>query len=104
MILQLSGLGEDKISFNIDANSQEISNELYAKFPKLKDGGGFEMLRLPEGGGKVLQVIACPKNGYSVPYLRAVVHHAKIYLRPLQKDLDTDSLNDEDADPYTNVS
>ena len=103
MALQLSGLGEERVSFSIDANNQEIYDELQAKYPKLKGGGGFEMLRLPEGGGKVLQAIACPKNGYSVPYLRAVVHHAKIYLRPLQKDLDTDE-NGEDSDAFNDVS
>lgn len=50
---------------------------------------------------KMLQVIMCPKNGYTVPYLRAVVHHAKIYLRPLQKDLHielSDEIVEEDED------
>ena len=30
------------------------------------DGGGFELLRVPEGGGKQLDVIASPESGYSV--------------------------------------
>lgn len=90
MMLQMAGLGEKKIALLIDAGNFEIYDELQSQFPKLKNSGGFELLRLPEGGGKVLQVIACPKNGYTVPYLRAVVHHAKVYLRPLQKDLDED--------------
>ena len=67
-----------------------IYSELHYQFPKIKDGGGFEMLRVSEGGGKTLQVLAMPENGYSVPYLRAVVHHAKIYIRPLQKELSTE--------------
>ena len=95
MALQLAELGEKQITLANDAESREIYNELQFQFPKLKNGGGFEMLRVD--GGKMLQVIACPKNGYSVPYLRAVVHHAKIYLRPLQKDLYTDSHSDEDT-------
>ena len=100
-MLQLAGLGERKVSFNVDADNWEIREELQYNFPKLRDSGGFELLRLSEGGGKILQSIACPKNGYCVPYLRAVVHHAKVYLRPLQKDLDVDDTED---DPSSDVS
>ena len=35
-----------------------------------------------------------PKGGYSVKYLRAVVHHAKIYIRPLQQELDVGEVSD----------
>ena len=65
----------------------EIYDELLFQYPKLKDSGGFELLRVREGGGKRLQVIACPPKGYTVSYLRAVVHHATVYIRPLQRDL-----------------
>ena len=92
--LQLAGLGEKKISLLADSGSYDIYSELQFQFPKLKDGGGFEMLRVTEGGGKTLQVIAMPEHGYSVPYLRAVIHHAKIYLRPLQKKLSTEEEHD----------
>ena len=91
-MLQMAGLGEKKVSLLANAGSFEIYSELQFHFPKLKDAGGFEMLRVPEGGGKGLQVIAMPEEGYSVPYLRAVVHHAKIFLRPLQKELNTESV------------
>ena len=97
----MAGLGEKKITLLTDAGNFEIYDELQSQFPKLKNGGGFELLRLPEGGGKVLQVIACPKNGYTVPYLRAVVHHAKVYLRPLQKDLD---VSDDNCNENIDVS
>ena len=36
----------------------------------------------------MLDVIAMPKGGYTTSYLKAVVHHAKIYIRPLQCELD----------------
>ena len=74
---------------------QEIYSELTFHFPKLVEAGGFELLRVSEGGGKVLQEIASPKNGYTVPYLRGVVHHAVIYIRPMQKNLslEQDSLS-----------
>ncbi len=91
--LQLQDLGEKKITIAIDAESWEIYDEIQSHFPKLKTAGGFEMLRV--GSGKMLQIIACPKIGYTVPFLHAVVHSAKIYLRPLQKDLFSDEENED---------
>ena len=58
------------------------------QYPKLKESGGFELLCVGEGSGKRLQTIACPPKGYTVVYLRAVVHHATVYyIRPLQRDV-----------------
>ena len=34
----------------------------------------------------MLDVIASPESGYTVSYPKAVVHHAKIYFRPLEQD------------------
>lgn len=85
--LLLAGLGEKKVQFGDYCEWEEIYDELLFQYPKLKEGGGFELLRVGEGGGKRLQVIACPPNGYTVAYLRAVVHHATVYIRPLQRDL-----------------
>ena len=51
------------------------------------DGGGFELLRVMEGGGKSLEVIQMPEAGYTPEYLKAVIHHAKIFIQPLQKTL-----------------
>ena len=84
--LQIPGLGE-KITFDAFADSQEIYYDLLSYFPQLRDAGGFELMRTSEGGGKQLEVIATPDSGYDVPFLKAVVHHAKIYIRPLQNNL-----------------
>ena len=90
--LQIAGLGEKRITLNADADGYEIYQDLPYHFPKLCDSGGFE---LPEGGGKQLDVIPAPDCGYSVPYLKAVVHHAKIFIRPLQKDLSLDPTKEQ---------
>ena len=58
------------------------------------------MLRVPEGG-KNLDVIASPPgSGYTVSYLRAVVHHAKVYIRPMQKDLSLEPLKEPVSNCY----
>ena len=88
--LQIAGLGEKRITLSAYVDAQDIYHELTFQFPKLSNSGGFELLRVP--GGKQLDVIASPANGYTVSYLRAVVHHAKIFIRSLHKDLSLEAL------------
>lgn len=90
----MAGLGEETVTLDLLAEAWEINEELFYKFPKLKNGGGYELLHVPESGGKGLDVIAMPKSGYTTAYLKAVVHHAKIYIRPLQCELNLDEVTD----------
>lgn len=94
-LLQIAGLGEKRITMSAYSDAQDICFELNEQYPKLSGGGGFELLRVPEGGGKMLDVIASPEAGYTVSYLKAVIHHAKIYVRPLQQDLSLDPIEQE---------
>ena len=81
---------------NAYADAQDIYHDLLFQFPNPSDSGGFELLRIPEGGGgEQLGVIAAPDSGYTVSYLRAVVHHAKIYIRPMQRNLSLDAVKEE---------
>ena len=84
--LQIAGLGEKWIALSAYADAQEIYQELIFQFPKLSESGGFELRRIPEDG-KQLDVISSQESSYMVSYLRAVVHHAKVYIRPLQNSL-----------------
>ena len=93
--LQIAGLGEKRITMSAYSDAHDICFELCENYPKLSSGGGFELLRVPEGGGKTLDVIASHESGYTVSYLKAVVHHAKIYVRPLQQDLSLDPIEQE---------
>ena len=79
--MQIAGLGEKKITLDAFADFQDIYYDLLSYFPQLRDAGGFELMRTSEGGGKRLEVIAVPDSGYDVPFLKVVVHHAKIYIR-----------------------
>ena len=72
-----------------------IYYDLLSYFPQLRDAGGFELMQTSEGGGKRLEVIAVPDSGYDVPFLKAVVHHAKIYIRPLQNNLSLSPIKNE---------
>ena len=57
--------------------------------------GDLSSYRYLKAGGKQLDVIAAPDSGYTVSYLRAVVHHAKIYIRPMQRNLSLDPVKEE---------
>lgn len=86
--LKLAGLGKKKFPVDAHCTPHEFYDEILIQFPKLRDGGGFELLRFSEGGGKTLDVIPHPKGGYSAEHLKAVVGSAKVFIRPLQKPLD----------------
>ena len=87
--LQLAALGRKKIVFGWKDNPFQVEAKLEEVFPKLVNGGGFELLR---SGVPVqsLVVISPPAAGYSVPFLRDVsgLGQAIAYVRPLQRDLE----------------
>ena len=94
--LQITGLGKKKIALCSYSDAQDIYHDLLRHFPKLSEAGGFDLLRTLEGGGKQLDVVAAPESGYTVSFLRAVVHHAKLYIRPMQQDFPLDPVKDEE--------
>ena len=85
--LKMAGIGERRFAVDSTATAQELCDALDSEYPKLSDAGGFELLRAEEGCPKDLTVIPMPNGGYTVEYLKAIVHNAKIYIRPLQTDL-----------------
>ena len=93
--LQIAGLGEKRITTSCYSDAFELNLDLIGYFPKLRDAGGYELLRVREGGGKELDVISSPESGYTAQYLKAVVHSAKIYIKPLQKNLSLEPVVDK---------
>ena len=73
----------------------EFRDALFNSFPRLKDGRGFQLLCMKYGTNRELCVILLPKSGYTVHYVRSVAGQAKIYIRPIQKDLPLESLLDD---------
>ena len=73
---------------------------IYGKlFPNsAKQGGMNSSLRTCE------DVIPPPPSGYDVTYLKSVAGQAKIYVRPLQKDLDLTPTGEVDTVSVENVS
>lgn len=95
------GLGRKQLILFPGDQAMELHAEIINAFPMLKDGGGYDLLRLGDGTDRnTLCVIPQPSQGYNVSYLKEVVRQAKIYIRPIQHDLEllpevTDSSNSE---------
>ena len=89
--LQLAGLGRRKICFHWNADAVEVKRKLEEIFPKLKNGGGFEILRRGTSPSE-LSLIQPPRSGYSVSFLRiaAGLGQEIAFIRPLQANLSKD--------------
>ena len=90
MALQNARLGQKKVVLSSKGSFVDVKEKLESVYPKLKDAGGFELLRMGSPNAKLF-LINPPAGGYSVPFLRdtAGLGQALAYIRPLQMDLDT---------------
>jgi len=70
---------------------KQVKTKLEEEFPKLKKGGGFEILRSGFSPGKSLVLLRPPASvGYSVKFLRdeSGLGQTLAYIRPPQRSLD----------------
>ena len=85
--LVLAGLGERKVTVaDVDCSPQEFQETLLTVFPKLRKGGGFELLKC-SASTRQLEVIPFSISN-SPSLLRSWIGTARIYLRPIQLNLD----------------
>ena len=89
--LILSGLGEKKVTIpSIDCSWDDFKDVLIAEFPKLSSIGGFEILRcIPNS--KELEIMS-PSISQSPNLLKGVIANGRIFIRPIQKDIELDEL------------
>lgn len=86
--LMNGGLGRKQLTLFKYDGAAEIHSEILYAFAILREGGGYELLRVSDCGPRnTLHVIPQPAQGYSVSYLKEVVRQAKVYIRPVQRDL-----------------
>uniref|UniRef100_A0A1X7UAC5 Uncharacterized protein n=1 Tax=Amphimedon queenslandica TaxID=400682 RepID=A0A1X7UAC5_AMPQE len=85
---KIAGLGQKSCSIALNSDADELHDSQIKYFPKLQDGGGFELLQQRSNNSRQLQVIPVPQCGYDVEFLQSVVENAKIYVRPMKRELD----------------
>ncbi|XP_076842990.1 uncharacterized protein LOC143487750 [Brachyhypopomus gauderio] len=87
-----AGLREKRLTFKgCQTNPHDFREFLLAAFPKLRQGGGFELLKISgTTRSRQLSLIPCPNEGYHVRHLKdpqTQIGHATIFIRPLQRNL-----------------
>ena len=89
-----AGLGEKRVMCDFDAGADELHEALLSTFPRLKMGGGYECMKIDESSWKSLTVVLPPTGVYTPFYLKNIFHQAKIFVRPLQVNLDLTPVDD----------
>ena len=89
-----AGLGPCKLCLFQYGDSGEFHDSIISAFPKLTSGGGYELLRTLPNNNKELCVIPPPSGVHTVEYIKNIVSQAKVYIRPIQKNLSLDTLCD----------
>lgn len=88
--LQKNGLGSKRIQLLLSDNAESVTQKLKKEYPQLESIGGFELLRcLPNC--RHLEVLDCNWDAMSLK--TNVGGQAKIYIRPIQKNIATDNVD-----------
>ena len=87
-----AGLGEKKIVFStVDCNAEEFREILFTTFPKLREGGGYQLCKCRPNSRELEPLssaaMTSPKN------LRDFGGKSRTYIRPLQRELDLSRTN-----------
>lgn len=100
--LEEAGLGEKLVTIpDIDCSPEAFQQLLHAAFPKLHSGGGHEVLRCKPQSRDL--VLVGPRAASNVRLLKRRVGNGKVYIRPIQRDLDLDEESCEVAEGVSNV-
>ena len=89
--LGAAGLGEKKIVFKKNSSCLYFHKTILENFPRFRDGRGCELLHTQHRSTTRLEILHPRQTaGYNVFHLKEDIASAKIYIRPLQRDLDLD--------------
>ena len=94
-VLVAAGLGEKKVEIpDVNCSAHEFHQLLIKAFPKLERSGGFELLRCL-ANSKVLEPLSSSIS-MSPKLLRSVVGKRRVFIRPIQRDLDLETADNSD--------
>ena len=98
MKLAQMGLGFQELKFELEGDSDHIHAVILQAYPALETCGGYSLLRLGSGSSSLV-MIEPPCGGFIVRYLRDILKTAKLFIRPIQKDIESD---DEERESSNN--
>lgn len=97
MGLAKMGLGLGEVRFDADGDATHVHLVIMETYPVLESCGGYTLLRLSENSHSMVEIEG-PDGGVTVHFLKDVLNQAKMYIRPLQKDITI-----HDMRPYLNT-
>ena len=81
------GLEIKCLVFNSEGNAHHVHSVIMNEWPVLESCGGYTLLRLAENSHGLIE-IESPLTGHiSVKFLKAILNNATLYVRPLQRDI-----------------
>lgn len=89
MELARMGLGLAELVFDFNGDAEHIHSVLLYQFPQLKACGGYTLMRLKDNSYDLVE-IEYPAKGLNVSYLKDILNQAKLYIRPLQRNIEDD--------------
>ena len=95
MKLVQMGLGFQELKFELEGDSDHIHAVLLQAYPALETCGGYNLLRLGSGSSSLV-TIETPR-GFTVRYLCDIFKTAKLFIHPLQKDIESDDEEEESS-------
>ena len=91
--LQSAGLGEKKLFSKKNSSCSYFHDTLLENYPRLRDGGGYELLCTKHRSTTQLEILNPRQTaGYNVFHLKEDIASAKVYVKPLQWDLNLNPL------------
>ena len=93
VVLEEAGLWEKTVCVDLESDKESFRSTILAAYPKLCDGGGFELLRCHPNSREL--VVIGPKVANSPKLLKRRVGNGRVYVRPIQRNL---SLEEEEGD------
>ena len=87
------GLGLSEVFFDNDGDAEHIHRVVLTKFPVLESCGGYTLMRLAEKSSRLVEIEGS-ESGITVPFLKDILNHAKLFIRPLQKDITEEDMKE----------
>jgi hypothetical protein len=94
VLLEEAGLGEKKIDVPCESNPEAFHALILSCYPKLKNAGGFELLRCLSNT-RDLEVLS-PRISCNPMRLKRAVGNGRVYVRPIQRDLSLAETEEEE--------
>ena len=70
-----------------ESSANDLTLALKETYQSLRDCGGYELLHA-KPGSRELSVIRQGEKGYTIDFLKRFVGQGRVYIRPIQWDLD----------------